>query len=658
MMDPFEKLSPKSQAYQWLRFGEVKPAGWMRAQMMHDLEGGFLGHLDELVPALIQNDDIYSADRLTKSVNSKDLGVIAIEAGWEAQLLWWNSETQSNWRDGLLRTALLLDHPEYLVKARAYIEDILDSQDEDGYLGIYAPDLRYNFLGENGELWAQATLFRVLLGYYEATGDNRILDAIQRAVAVTRHAYPRGKSHPFSIKNNSAGVCHGLMFTDILDRLYQLTGQVEYLDYALWLYKEYSQGQLMADDIQYSHLVDPTYRFRSHGVHTYEQLRALLTATYAFGNPLLEEALLAYLDKLEGCLTPSGAPIGDEMIAGRSADATNIGYEYCSIHELLDTYTHLLQKTGNLAWADRIEWLLFNAGQGARHPRENAIAYLKTDNSYSMTGSLNLDDPANANNPQTRYKYSPAHQDVAVCCVPNAGRIYPYYVKAMWMKTPHGLLAALYGPCELSTQINGIAIHITEQTSYPFNLEITFTVQVAQPVEFELAFRKPAWASGITIQGVDRWVESDSLILIQKEWQDGDNVTLQFQANVKVNTFRDNEYYLSYGPLLFALPLKGDMLAGRQYPVEGFRDLFYFPEPTDAHYLQLIKGQQFILEQRLPDANHPWESSSTLAGMMINSSTQAQASVSLVPLGGTILRKATFLAHTGGNHPIQDILPH
>ena len=42
---------------------------------------------------------------------------------------------------------------------------------------------------------------------------------------------------------------------------------------------------------------------------------------------------------------------------GRQADADETGYEYCSIHELLDTYTHLLQKNGDLRWADRVEWL-------------------------------------------------------------------------------------------------------------------------------------------------------------------------------------------------------------------------------------------------------------------------------------------------------------
>ena len=49
-MNPYEKKNIKPYAYQWMRVGEIRPTGWMRAQMQHDLEDGFVGHFDELVP--------------------------------------------------------------------------------------------------------------------------------------------------------------------------------------------------------------------------------------------------------------------------------------------------------------------------------------------------------------------------------------------------------------------------------------------------------------------------------------------------------------------------------------------------------------------------------------------------------------------------------
>jgi hypothetical protein len=36
------------------------------------------------------------------------VGAIAEEGDWQVQYLWWNSETQSNWLDGYVRTAILL----------------------------------------------------------------------------------------------------------------------------------------------------------------------------------------------------------------------------------------------------------------------------------------------------------------------------------------------------------------------------------------------------------------------------------------------------------------------------------------------------------------------------------------------------------------------
>ena len=164
-----------------------------------------------------------------------------------------------------------------------------------------------------------------MLGWYEATGDERALTAVRRAVDVTMRAYPLGQSHPFDVEDDFAGVGHGLVFTDILDRLYQLTGETQYLAYAPWLYEEYNRQPLSQNDIQISHLLDPDYRFKAHGVHTYEHLRSLLTAAYATEDSLLDSALAAALAKLETCLTSSGAPIGDEFIAGREADTSGPG---------------------------------------------------------------------------------------------------------------------------------------------------------------------------------------------------------------------------------------------------------------------------------------------------------------------------------------------
>ncbi len=645
-MDPFRILQPRPEALAWLPFGAVRPRGWLAEQMRRDLTAGFVGRLDELVPALIRDDDLYGRDRLTRKVQRKHLGVQGPETEWDVQFLWWNSETQSNWWDGCLRSALLLDLPEYRAKAAAYVDRMLATQDPDGYLGIYAPDLRFNFTGENGELWAQATLLRALLGYYEFTGERRVLEAVERAVAVVMRAYPIGLAHPFLVEKSFAGVGHGLVITDVLDRLHQLTGRAAYRAYLVWLYQEYSQSPQSQADIQYGHLRDPAYRFKDHGVHTYEHLRPLAAAVYASGNPALAQALAMYVRKLDRCLTPSGGPIGDEFIGERAATADTIGYEYCSIQELFDSYTHLLQKAGEADWAERAEWLFLNAGQGARHPQASAIAYLKTDNSYSMLGPLDPAAPPGPEGPQTRYKYSPVHQDVAVCCVPNAGRLTPYFVKAMWLRTPDGLAAALYGPCEVSTHVHAVAVRVVEETAYPFDLTVTLLVETDQPVAFELSLRRPAWAGDVLCSMPDGTAleEAAGWLRLKRTWATGDKVQLEFRTAVAVRNWGAGECYVSHGPLVYARPLPASERVTREYAPGGFNDRLYALDGQTTPRLDLaLKAEAGLrLEPGAAPAANPWLSPPEISVELEDGGPEAPFPARLWPLGSTLLRQVTF----------------
>jgi DUF1680 family protein len=128
------------EKYQLLPFGSVKPTGWIKTQMQKDV-AGFVGNLDRIVPDLI-NDPIYSSARLQKNSVVKDLGNNK-EGDTEGseQYKWWNSETQSNWWDGYIRNVLLLNDKEGLKKVDKHIQEVLQSQDEDGYIGIYDQEL-------------------------------------------------------------------------------------------------------------------------------------------------------------------------------------------------------------------------------------------------------------------------------------------------------------------------------------------------------------------------------------------------------------------------------------------------------------------------------------------------------------------------------------
>lgn len=127
-------------------FGDIKPQGRLRESIQKDMDG-CIGHLEELAPSITREQKIYGEDRLTAGSEQAELGRKADEhhdrMDVPAQYMWWNSESQSNWRDGYCRAALLLEDESYCEQVEEYIADILGTQDTDGYLGIYKEDLRY-----------------------------------------------------------------------------------------------------------------------------------------------------------------------------------------------------------------------------------------------------------------------------------------------------------------------------------------------------------------------------------------------------------------------------------------------------------------------------------------------------------------------------------
>lgn len=616
-----QKLHEK---YQPLPFGSVKPSGWIKTQMQKDV-AGFVGNLDRIVPDLI-NDPIYSSARLQKTSVVKDLGNNK-EGDTEGseQYKWWNSETQSNWWDGYIRNVLLLDDKEGLKKVNNHIQKVLQSQDEDGYIGIYDKELRYQFNSENGELWSKATMYRGLLAYFEYTKDVSVWNALVKAVDNVMTNYPIGKSNPYFSGNQfNGGVSHGLTFTDVLDKMYQITGDTKYTEYALFLYLNFSKTYQSEKDVQLTNILNPNYKLQSHGVHTYEHLRPLIVAAYASSNTELQKALQIYIQRIEKATTLTGGAIGDEWIAERNADATTTGYEYCSLHELLDSYSVLLQKQGDPKTAEAIETVFYNAAQGSRHPNHSVIAYLKTDNSFEMEGTKNGE--IEPNRKQTRYKYSPAHQDAAVCCNPNAGRITPYFLEKAWMKEDEKTLVnLLLMPNVLDVIVENQLIKIETITEYPYQNKFTFNISNPENAIFKIKIRKPSWAKALATK--ENYTIENGIVTIDRKFAKEDKFQIEFETDIQIKEDVNKEKYFSYGALFYAKSIEAIEYKGKSY-FDDFVDLMYKP-------LNRIR-YQFI------DSNQAKFDNGQIRIKAKNTTTNQIENITLIPFGKTILRQLSF----------------
>lgn len=634
---------PLQPAFQAMPTGSNLPTGWLLEMMENDLAEGMVGALDELYPG-IKSDDLYHNARRGGMEDIPEMGDLVLTgAAWEKSIMWWNAETIGNWWDGFVRHAFLTKNQDAMDQSKAIVDNLLASQDEDGYIGIYKENLRYQHDGSNGELWAQTTAFRMLLAYYEMTQEAKVLEAVERAMAVTMKNYNQDARNPFYLQNAFGGVTHGLMMTDVCETLFRITDKEVYQDYATFLYRAFSTYSINRsfNDLRYPYLVDKDSAFEGHGVHTYEHFRSLLQAYYATGHPELKTAWENALEKLEPCLLPSGAGHGNEWIAKLKAHPEHTATEYCTMLELRNFYGSAIQKTGDIQFADAAEKLTFNGMMGARNQEGTALSYSKADNCYLLDGKHHEegkthDDP--------RYKYSPTHSEPAVCCVPNYTRNYTYYLDQMWMKSAEGIVATLYGPSTLTTEWKGKSVSIEQITNYPFSDEIELRITAPEPVEFTLSLRKPGWAKSMELN--EEADLNNGFYQIKKTWKSGDVVRIQFENEVQTQTFQNGEIYVQRGPLVYALEIPHETKTVKSYGKAGFTDYYCLPKDSTARNMAFSKAQLATMEfhqEGLSKDNNPWyQGTPYIQGDFIDPKSNKNSTQKLIPMGNTVLRRVTF----------------
>lgn len=643
---PRKAIAPR---FQLLAAGSTMPKGWILKMMNQDLEKGIVGHLDKLVPYIFK-DDLYGSKRRGGREDIPLTGdQVLTGADWEISMLWWNGETIGNWWDGFVRHAFLTQNKAAMQQSHEIAEKLMATQDKDGYIGIYKPNMRYQHEGSNGELWTQTTAFRMLLGYYELTKKPQVLQAVEKAMAVTMKNYNAKTRSPFKLKNAYGGVTHGLMMTDVCETLYRITQNATYRDYAVYLYQEFSRYAInnSFNDLRYPFLMHRDSLFSGHAAHTYEHLRSVLNAYYTTGYAELKTAFDNSLHKLGYCLLPSGGGFGNEWIAKQTAHPEHTSAELCSILHLRNFYNAAAQKTGQVAFADQAEKITFNSIMGFRNREGTAITYGKSDNCYVLDGKEHAHGKVKKD---PRFKYSPTHSDPAVCCVPNYTRNFPYYLDNMWMKAKDGVAAVLYGPSLLKTRLNGANIQIEQQTNYPFSDKIVFKVSCEKASRFSLYFRKPQWGKSLVIKTKEAdIVEENGYYKVTKTWQKEDEIHLTFEQKLQAVSF-DKETYFQRGPLVFAYAIPHKEVKVKTYDLPQFSD--YHCLETDNTYQRLqLKGNQsenFGFKYTVP--NNPlyadvWYKNNTfLSGKVYNTQNKKWQDIKLVPMGSTILRKVTFSA--------------
>lgn len=614
-----------------LKEGSVMPRGWIRKQLYRDLTEGYIGAFDAVHPT-VTHDVFVHQDRLSKR-------------RFTLRKEWWSGEHEGYWKDAIVRMAFLTNQASSQEQAREWIYGIIHSMGKEGYIGIYRdcnkPDCRFHHERGNGELWTTSRILMAFLAYYEYTGDSLVLEAAEKATNLVMHQY-EDKNY-FIKPSRGGGVSHGVGFFEILEWLFRITGDEKYNDFAVKLYNDFNQGNFRDDDLKTANLLDSTQLFMDHGAHIAEGIFVPRYIAKLSESEKEKAAADMAIYKLEKHLTPGGAMRSDEWIKGREGTADE-RYEYCGIAEMIGPLNKLISFTGDLSLADRLETMTFNAGQGARFPVLTGLSYLTKDNRFKI----------NHREIVKRESYDAAHP-AAACCVLNGGRLMPYFVEGMWMKDMKrdGLVAVLFGPCELHTEIRGLPVHFIEDTGYPFRDHVTFRVVQDTAVEFPLTIRKPfqCTISDLDIpEGAKVIEENEECIVIEHAWHKGDVVDLRFGFRIREipqpasKTVQGKGMYLKRGPLVYALPFEHITYKTKEHHQSGFFRYRIVNRDTSDWNLQLSPEDpfQFVTVKNDTLMNAPWETPVVKLTGVLRDNENIPHDVELVPMGNTIFRRVTF----------------
>lgn len=376
--------------YRALTAQQIKPEGWLLRQLEIQAEG-LSGHLDLVWPDIRE---------------SKWIG--GDKEGWERV---------PYWLDGFIPLAYLLDDEDLKKRAKRYIDAILAAQKEDGWICPCEPEERDRY-----DLWAAFLICKVLVLYQDCSGDERIEEAVYRA-----------------LKQLLPHIARNTLFNWSAARWYECLIPI------LWMYERRPEPWLLqlmelldADGIDYEKLYT-YFDFQKPASKKYwTQTNHVVNTAMAFKcralmSCLTEEdpdefALSMYQKVMKYNSMATGHFTGDECLSG---DAPIQGSECCSVAEMMYSCETLLSIGGNPFWGDLLEREAFNSMPATTTPDMWAHQYLQMTNQISAARIPDAENPYNSNNNEANMFGLEPHFG---CCTANFNQAWPKFAISAVMK--------------------------------------------------------------------------------------------------------------------------------------------------------------------------------------------------------------------------------
>ncbi|MDB5242601.1 MAG: hypothetical protein JWP57_3226, partial [Spirosoma sp.] len=587
LTDGGSRAPSRTNPYSELPLGAIKPQGWLKEMLIRQ-KNGATGRLDELYPRVMNNRNGW-------------LGGDGDQ--WERG---------PYWIDGLLPLAYILDDQGLIAKTKPWVEWALASQQPDGYFGPskdYGPEpgIQRN---NSRDWWPKMVMLKILKQYYSATGDKRVIKLMTNYFKYQLKELPRNPLDHWTFWARYRGG-DNLM---VVYWLYNITGDKFLLELGDLLHKQtfdYTDAFLHTDlltkpgSIHCVNLAqgikEPIIYYQHHPDKKY------LDAT---------KKGLADIQKYNGMA--HGLYGGDEALHGNNPTQ---GSELCSAVEMMFSLESMLAITGDIAYADQLEKVAFNALPAQISDDFMTRQYFQQANQVMATRHTRNFD-VNHSGTDLCFGLLSGYP----CCTSNMHQGWPKFVQNLWYTTgtpgrpDQGLAALVYSPCEVKTKVGrGTAVSIKEETGYPFEETIKFTVNVdpgVKSVTFPFHLRIPQWCKkgSVKINGkVWKEAPSNELVKIIRDWKSGDQVELALPMHIFKNNWYENSMSVERGPITYALKIGEEVkpFKNEKDPID-YGATYNEVLPTTPWNYALIQvpdsllEDQYTLEKKGPVSDFPW----------------------------------------------------
>jgi uncharacterized protein len=264
----------------------------------------------------------------------------------------------------------------------------------------------------------------------------------------------------------------------------------------------------------------------------------------------------------------TGGTSDGEMWHKPDAIASQLGpaaEECCCSYNMMKLTRHLYGQNPDAKFFDYYERLLINVRYGTQDRAGMLMYYVPLQpGMYKTFGTL---------------------FDAFWCCTGTGSEEYAKLNDSIYFHDENAVFVNLFIPSTLDWHERGLKLR--QETKFPEDERITFTVESAASKSTELKIRVPYWATkgmNVSINGEAQSVTTtpSSYATLSREWMAGDTVTVDLPLTLHIDAAPDDKLVQAamYGPLVLAARLGTEGLTNTMiYGGEGPHDEGY-PLPT------------------------------------------------------------------------------